>query len=65
MSDRYIIGTAPIPPWLNNLLMPYRRMDGRTGWEFYGERNTFQLFPGDELIWENKRIIVKERVRRI
>ena len=48
--EKYIIGTRPAPKWAAERLTPYKKMDGTTGFEFYGTRRTFEVDTGDELV---------------
>ena len=57
--EKYIIGTKPIPEWCYEKLMPFRKWDGTTGIEFYGERKTISLDIGDILIKQGKYIKIE------
>ena len=63
-EDCYVIGTGRSPEWCRNYLMPFRKMNGSTGWEFHGKRTVFILKAGDELIRSEGKIIVKEKGKR-
>lgn len=56
----YILGTKPVPGWCRNYIMPYRKLDGSVGYEFYGYSATFYLKAGDKLIKQDGRIHVEE-----
>lgn len=55
----YILGTKPVPGWCRNYIMPYRKLDGSTGYEFYGKHATFYLKAGDKLIRADSRTKVE------
>ena len=57
----YTIGTVPVPEWCRNYIMPFRKADGSTGYEFHGYNHVFNLKAGDELI-KNDRIHVRRKV---
>ena len=57
----YILGTKPVPDWCRNYIMPYRKLDGSVGYEFYGYSATFFLKAGDKLIKTDDRIKVEEK----
>lgn len=59
MTERYIIGTYPVPKWCRNDLMPYIKADGSTGYEYQTQWNTLNLKCGDVLINKNGRVEVK------
>lgn len=59
-GESYVIGSGKPPEWCRNFIMPYRKKDGSTGYEYYGKRTTFYLKAGDELIKQDGRILVKE-----
>ena len=44
--DRYIVGNN-MPPWMYGKLMPYKKMDGQTGYEFNGKMKYIELKSGD------------------
>lgn len=61
---RYVIGCgAKAPDWCRHYLMAYRRMDGSTGFEFYGVHETFYLKPGDMLVYQQGRIEIIRKGR--
>ena len=64
--QKYIIGQRPIPVWCRKQLYQYKRMDGRTGFEFWYESDGMQcrteLLAGDELVRMNGRITFRKRV---
>lgn len=43
----YIVGTSPVPAWLRGRLMPYKKMNGETGYEYKYRRG--QVFVVEEL----------------
>lgn len=57
----YTLGTIPVPGWCRNYIMPYRKLDGSIGYEFYGYSATFFLKAGDKLIKADGRIKVEEK----
>lgn len=63
--QRYIIGKSPIPVWCRSYLYQYKRMDGRTGFEFWyesaGQRRFADLVAGDELVRVNGRITFRKQ----
>ena len=59
MTDRYVIGTTPVPRWCRDDLMPYMRADGSTGYEYQTPCATLNLQKGDTLINRNGRVEVK------
>ena len=63
MGDKYIVGTEPIPAWCRGWLMPYQKLDGAIGWEFYGKRRSYELSKGDVLIKQDCRILVDKKKR--
>jgi hypothetical protein len=67
--QRYIIGQAPIPYWCRKQLYQYKRMDGKTGFEFWYEADGMQrqaeLLAGDELVrGDDGRISFKRQVQK-
>ena len=61
MTERYVIGTSPMPKWCRDDLMPYIKTDGSTGYEFNTFAGTLNLVCGDVLINKNGRVEVKFR----
>ena len=59
MTDRYIVGTSPVPRWCRDDLMPYIKADGSTGYEFYTPRKVLYLVNGDMIINNDGRVEVK------
>ena len=60
--ESYIIGDKSMPYWCRNRIMQYKRMDGTTGYEFYGKGKILQLKKDDVLICgRNKAVIAKKR----
>lgn len=59
MTERYVIGTSPVPNWCRDDLMPYIKADGSTGYEYQTPWNTLNLKCGDVLINKNGRVEVK------
>lgn len=54
-SERYVVGTHPIPEWCWHGIMMYRRDDGTMGYEFTiqharGHTTTLYLKKGDVLL---------------
>lgn len=45
----YIVGTIPMPKWVQRVLMPYRKLDGSTGYELYTSYRDVLLNTGDKL----------------
>lgn len=66
--QKYIIGQSPIPCWCRKQLLQYKRMDGRTGFEFWYEADgvlrTTELAAGDELLRMNGKTIFKRKEQR-
>lgn len=58
----YVIGSGPAPAWCAGLLTPFQRLDGKIGYEFRGATMDFELYIGDALIREGKKIKVKRTV---
>ena len=56
MTNTYTVGKSPVPKWCRDLLIPYRKMDGSTGWEFHGSYKTFELSKGDQITNTNGRL---------
>lgn len=56
---KYILGTSPVPDWCEKDIMPYRKLDGSTGFEYTGKVATFELVAGDVLIKDGERVTVK------
>ena len=56
MTEKYIIGTSPAPTWAAERLAPYKKTDGKTGYEFYGVFITVELNAGDVLIKDRRKI---------
>lgn len=59
MTERYVIGTSPMPKWCRDDLMPYIKTDGSTGYEYQTPWNTLNLKCGDVLINKDGRVEVK------
>lgn len=50
MTDKtYIVGTSPVPNWVQRVLMPYRKLDGSTGYELHKANYNKLLDAGDVL----------------
>lgn len=49
MDDTYIIGTVPVPDWCRDRIMPYRKINGKIGYEYYGNRVTYNMSTGEKL----------------
>lgn len=64
MTEKYIIGTRPVPKWAAECLTPYKKTDGTTGFEFYGTWRTFELEAGDALIKTGRVIEVEYKKNR-
>lgn len=45
--NEYIVGTSPVPRWLRGRIMPYKKMNGETGYEYKYRRG--QVFVCEEL----------------
>lgn len=54
------MGTTPIPHWCGRYIMPFKRLDGSTGYEYWGRYKDYILEPGD-VITRNRGQI---RIRR-
>lgn len=61
MIDTYVLGTEPVPDWISNRLMPYKKPDGATGYEFHGYLRDYELEPGDVLEKKDRKIYVLRR----
>jgi hypothetical protein len=59
MKDEYVVGSGKPPSWLKNKIMPYRKMDGTTGFEFHGRQRTYVLYCGNKLVRNGSRIGIK------
>lgn len=62
-KQRYEIGASPVPYWCRAFLMPYRKSDGTTGFEFWGKFKAYDLEPGDALIYDGYTIRVETKKR--
>ena len=62
-TERYKIGTFPMPEWVRCGLTPYRRMDGAVGFEYYDKNTIVSLEVGDELVKSGSYIKVKRGKR--
>lgn len=47
MKYKYILGNGTIPYWCNKYITQYKKLDGTTGFEFYGKNKTIDLNKGD------------------
>lgn len=45
--QEYIVGTSPVPRWLRGRIMPYKKMNGETGYEYKYRKG--QVFVLEEL----------------
>lgn len=50
MTDKYVVGSGTPPKWCSKRITPFKRMDGTTGYEFEGIRETFILKAGEVLV---------------
>lgn len=57
----YIIGSGPMPHWCRDLLMPFRKFGGKTGYEFHGTTRSYDLEIGDKLILRKGKINIWRR----
>ncbi|MCM1544794.1 MAG: hypothetical protein NC110_05780 [Ruminococcus sp.] len=57
MSEKYIVGTSPMPEWVQRVLMPYRKLDGSTGYELHTVAYDKFLKKGDKLYRSKKGIV--------
>lgn len=61
MDDTYTIGTVPVPDWCRNRIMPYRKINGKIGYEYYGNRATYNMIPGEKLELRGRNIYVIQK----
>lgn len=59
MAKTYTVGKSPVPAWCRDLLTPYRKMDGSTGWEFHGSYKSFELVQGEQIINNHGKLDLK------
>jgi hypothetical protein len=61
--QEYVIGTRNVPWWCKNRIMPFRKSNGVTGFEFFDKfSGGTTLKKGDLLVRDdNGRIIVKRK----
>ena len=60
--DQYIIGEANAPYWCKNRIMPFKRADGSTGYEFHDSKRILRLSAGDILLrGQDNRIYVRKK----
>lgn len=61
--DKYIIGSPNAPYWCKKRIMPYKKADGSTGYEYHGGDNRIlYLEAGDILLRDPKyRINVRRK----
>lgn len=48
--ESYTIGEKGAPYWCKNRIMPFRRSDGSTGYEYYEQKKVVNLKAGDMLL---------------
>ena len=61
--EEYIIGTSQLPKWVQGRLLPFKKMDGSTGYEWRGYLRTYDLDVGDKLIKYGRDIYVSRKWR--
>lgn len=61
--EEYIIGTSPMPKWVQGRLLPFKKMDGSTGYEWRGYLRTCDLDVGDKLIRYGRDVYVSRKWR--
>ena len=61
MDDTYIIGTVPVPKWCRHRIMPYKKIDGTVGYEYYSNRKTYDMQTGERLELRGKNIYVIQK----
>lgn len=61
--EEYIIGTSPLPKWVQGRLLPFKKMDGSSGYEWRGYLRTYDLDVGDKLIKYGRDIYVSRKWR--
>ena len=61
--EEYIIGTSPLPKWVQGRLLPFKKMDGSIGYEWRGYLRTYDLDVGDKLIKYGREIYVSRKWR--
>ena len=54
MYQEYIVGTSPVPKWLRGRILPYKKLNGDTGYEYKHRRGQFfvmyELDSGDSIV---------------
>ena len=63
IAEEYIIGTSPMPWWVHGRLLPFKKMDGSTGYEWRGHLRTYDLDVGDKLIRYGREVYVSTNRR--
>lgn len=52
--QEYIVGTSPVPKWIRGRIMPYKKMNGDTGYEYKHRKGQYfvceELEAGDSII---------------
>ena len=52
--QEYVVGTSPVPKWLRGRIMPYKKMNGETGYEYKHRKGQFfvydELEAGDSIV---------------
>ena len=64
MRRRYVIGESPVPYWCRALIMPYRKSDGSTGYEFHGKNRDYDLSAGDVLAYDGYVVRIESKKER-
>lgn len=63
--EEYIVGTSPVPTWVRGRILPYKKMNGETGYEYkYIKSWVFhvaELNAGDSLIRYGEEIYIQRK----
>ena len=59
--ESYVIGDKYVPYWCRNRIMPYKKLDGTTGYEYHGKGEVLKLEKGDRLFRGHYRPIITKK----
>lgn len=63
--QEYIVGTSPVPKWVRGRILPYKKMNGETGYEYKFIKNCVfkvaELEAGDSLIRYGGEIYIQRK----
>lgn len=60
--EEYIVGSKYVPWWCKQRIMPFRKADGTTGYEYHDKSlKTFILDEGDVLFRDNNNKIFVQK----